>query len=132
MVLLTIGLVFAALASLLHVFFFYLESIVFTRPSSWPRFGVASQADAEVMKPMAYNQGFYNLLLAVGTIIGIVLVAAGHTAVGGALAIFGIAVMAGAGVVLVSTGGNRLKPAAIQFVPAALAVAFVSIGLATR
>jgi len=132
MVLLTIGLVFAAVASLLHVFFFYLESIVFTKPATWPRFGVASQADADVLKPMAYNQGFYNLFLAVGTVLGIVLVAAGDTAVGGGLAIFGTATMAGAGVVLVSTGGNRLQPAAIQFVPAALAIVFVSIGLATR
>jgi len=57
MVLLTIGLVFAVVASLLHVLFFYLESIVFTRPTAWPRFGVTSQSDADVMKPMAYNQG---------------------------------------------------------------------------
>lgn len=132
MVLLTIGLVFAAVASLLHVFFFYLESVAFTAPSTWKRFGVASQADAEVLKPMAYNQGFYNLFLAIGTIVGIILVAVGHTAVGGALALFGTASMALAGVVLASTGSAMIRAAAIQFVPAALAVLLTSIGLATR
>ena len=132
MVLLTIGLVFAAVASLLHGFFFYLESVVFTTPSTWKRFGVASQADADVLKPMAYNQGFYNLFLAIGTIVGIVLAAAGHTAVGGALAIFGTASMAMAGVVLVSTGRERIRAAAIQFAPAALAVLLTAIGLAAR
>ena len=132
MVLLTIGLVFAAVASLLHGFFFYLESVVFTTPLTWKRFGVDSQVDADVLKPMAYNQGFYNLFLAIGTIVGIVLAAAGHTAVGGALAIFGTASMALAGVVLASTGRAMIRAAAIQFVPAALAVLLTAIGLATR
>jgi putative membrane protein len=132
MVLLTIGLGFAAVASLLHGFFFYLESMSFTNPSTWKRFGVASQADADVLKPMAYNQGFYNLFLAVGSIIGIVLVAAGNTAVGAALVIFGTASMALAGVVLLSTGRERIRAAAIQFLPAVLAVLFTALGLATR
>jgi putative membrane protein len=132
MVLLTIGFVFAAVASLLHGFFFYLESVVFTTPPTWKRFGVTSQADADVLKPMAYNQGFYNLFLAIGTIVGIVLAAAGHTAVGGALAIFGTSSMALAGVVLASTGRAMIRAAAIQFVPAALAVLLTAIGLATR
>jgi putative membrane protein len=132
MVLLTIGLVFAVVASLLHGFFFYLESVVFTSPSTWKRFGVATQADADVLEPMAYNQGFYNLFLAIGTILGVVLAAAGHAAVGGALVIFGTASMALAGAVLVSTGRERIRAAAIQFVPAAVAVVLTAAGLATR
>jgi putative membrane protein len=132
MVLLTIGLVFAATASLLHVYFFYLESVAFTNPSTWKRFGVATQADANVLKAMAYNQGFYNLFLAVGSIIGIVLVAVGHTAAGAAVVIFGSASMALAGLVLMSTGRERIRAAAIQFLPAALAVLCTAVGLATR
>jgi putative membrane protein len=132
MVVFTIGLVFATVASLLHGFFFYLESVAFTTPSTWKRFGVATQADADVLKPMAYNQGYYNLFLAIGTIVGIVLAATGHTAVGGALVIFGTSSMALAGVVLVSTGRERIRAAAIQFVPAALAVLLTVTGLATR
>ena len=86
------GLVFAGVASGLHVFFFVLESLRFTRPATWRRFGVRSQADADVLKPMAYNQGFYNLFLAIGCLVGIVLVAAGQTAAGGALVLFGTGV----------------------------------------
>ncbi len=81
---------------------------------------------------VAYNQGFNNLFLALGTIVGIVVVAAGHTAVGAALVLFGTASMALAGIVLVSTGRERIRAAALQFVPAALAVVLTSIGLATR
>lgn len=40
--------------------------------------------------------------------------------------------MALAGVVLLSTGRERIRAAAIQFVPAALAFVLTTIGLATR
>ncbi|HVQ22191.1 MAG TPA: DUF1304 domain-containing protein, partial [Candidatus Saccharimonadia bacterium] len=58
----------ALVAALLHVGFFYLESIAFRRPTTWARFGIASQEQAEIVRPMAFNQGFYNLFLAVGVI----------------------------------------------------------------
>ena len=35
------------------------------------------QAAADTTKPMAYNQGFYNLFLAIGAVIGLVLYWAG-------------------------------------------------------
>ena len=58
---------FAALvAALMHVGFFYLESIVWSRPTVWSRFRIASQADADIVRPMALNQGFYNLFLGLG------------------------------------------------------------------
>ena len=65
------SLLFAFLAAALHVFIFTMESLTWTRPATWKRFGIASQSDAETTKPMAYNQGFYNLFLAVGAIVGI-------------------------------------------------------------
>ena len=71
------SLLFAFLAAALHVFIFTMESLTWTRPATWKRFGIASQSDAETTKPMAYNQGFYNLFLAVGAIVGIVLAAVG-------------------------------------------------------
>ena len=54
-----------------------MESLTWTRPATWKRFGLASQADAETTKPLAYNQGFYNLFLAIGAFIGIGCVRAG-------------------------------------------------------
>ena len=67
----------AALAALLHVYIFVMESIQWTQPRVWRRFGVADQAAADVTKPMAYNQGFYNLFLAIGVAIGLALFWAG-------------------------------------------------------
>ena len=67
----------ALIAALIHVGFFYLESIVFARPTVWARFHIASQADADVIRPMALNQGFYNLFLGLGIVAGLVLIAAG-------------------------------------------------------
>ncbi|MET0317260.1 MAG: DUF1304 domain-containing protein, partial [Rhodococcus fascians] len=56
--------IFAAVAAALHVVIFFMESVAWTKPAVWRRFGVASQADADVVRPMAFNQGFYNLFLA--------------------------------------------------------------------
>ncbi len=65
------SLVFASLAALLHVFFWVLESLRWQQPATWRRFGAKSQAEADAIGPMAYNQGFYNLFLALGAIAGI-------------------------------------------------------------
>ncbi|KIC67208.1 DUF1304 domain-containing protein [Pseudarthrobacter phenanthrenivorans] len=69
------SLLFAFLAAALHVFIFTMESVTWTRPATWKRFGVASQSDAETTRPLAFNQGFYNLFLAVGAFTGVGLVA---------------------------------------------------------
>ena len=69
--------VFAALAALLHVYIFVMESVQWTQPRVWKRFGVPDQAAADTTKPMAYNQGFYNLFLAIGAVLGLVLFWAG-------------------------------------------------------
>jgi hypothetical protein len=63
--------VFVALAGVLHVYIFVLESAWWTRPKTWKRFGLTSQAEAETTRPLAYNQGFYNLFLAVGASLGL-------------------------------------------------------------
>ena len=82
-ILLVVGSVFVGLAALIHVYIFYLESITWSKPGTWKTFGLASQAQADTMKPMAYNQGFYNLFLAVGVIVGLVLVGTGVAAQAG-------------------------------------------------
>ncbi len=66
-----ISLVLAGLAGLLHVLFFVLESLRFSEPSVWRRFGASTQAEADAIRPMAFNQGFYNLFLAAITFTGI-------------------------------------------------------------
>jgi putative membrane protein len=109
----------AALAALLHVYIFVMESIQWTQPRVWRRFGVADQAAADVTKPMAYNQGFYNLFLAIGTVIGLALfwVGADDTVAdvaGRTLLLFSLGSMVAAALVLVTTGSRYLRPALIQ------------------
>ncbi|MCU1526595.1 MAG: hypothetical protein JWP75_358 [Frondihabitans sp.] len=123
----------AALAALLHIVFFLFESIFWTRPVIYGRFGIATQAEADTIRPMAYNQGFYNLALAVGVVVGIVLLEdhGGTFAAGKAIVIFGTACMAVAGLVLASTGRSYRQAAALQFVPAAVALILTSLVPAT-
>ena len=110
--------VFAALAALLHVYIFVMESVQWTQPKVWKRFGVADQAAADTTKPMAYNQGFYNLFLAIGTVIGLVLFWAGQdsgieTAVF-ALVLFSLGSMVAASLVLLTTGLKYLRATLTQ------------------
>jgi putative membrane protein len=123
-----IATVFAALAALLHVYIFVMESIQWTQPRIWKRFGVADQQAAETTKPMAYNQGFYNLFLAIGVIIGLALFWAGASAMTGAgtvtgsvsvvagktLVLFSLGSMLAASLVLLTTGRTYLRAALTQ------------------
>ncbi len=106
--------VFIGLAALLHVYIFWMESVGWTRPEVWRRFGVADQAAAEMTRPMAYNQGFYNLFLAAGAVLGVILWIAGHEVAGRTLALFCTASMVLAASVLLTTGRTYLQAALTQ------------------
>ncbi|MEO5705059.1 MAG: DUF1304 domain-containing protein [Candidatus Limnocylindrales bacterium] len=112
----------AAVAALIHVYFFVLESLWFMRPAVWGRFGLESAADAETTRSFAYNQGFYNLFLAAGVVIGITLVATGDLAGGRAVTLFACGSMIAAGVVLFLNNPKFLRAATIQAVPPLVAV----------
>lgn len=62
--------VFAILAGLLHVLIFVLESFRWTNPKTMKTFSITSAQEAEATKEMAYNQGFYNLFLAIMALAG--------------------------------------------------------------
>lgn len=106
--------VFVTLAAALHIAIFVMESISWTRPSIWKRFGVASQEAADTTRPLAYNQGFYNLFLAIGAILGLIFYGVGMHAAGLALILFTTGSMVAAAIVLVTTGRGYLRPALIQ------------------
>jgi putative membrane protein len=120
----SVALVLAGIAAALHVFFFVLESLRWTQPSTWKAFGLASQADADTTAPLAYNQGFYNLFLAIGAFVGIVVVIVSDTRdqIGWTLIVFACGSMLAAALVLLSTGLDRARAASIQGLPALLAV----------
>ncbi|HJV97546.1 MAG TPA: DUF1304 domain-containing protein [Arthrobacter sp.] len=121
------SLLFAFLAAALHVYIFIMESLTWTRPATWKRFGLVSQADAETTKPLAYNQGFYNLFLAIGAFVGVGCVAFGAdgstTQVAGWTLIFSCCgSMVLAAVVLALSGKKYLRAAATQGTVPLLAV----------
>ena len=103
-----------ALAAVLHVLIFVMESVLWSRPSVWKRFAVRDQAAADITKPMAYNQGFYNLFLAIGAFVGVVMYGVGQHAIGLTLVFFTLTCMVLAAVVLVTTGARYLRAALVQ------------------
>ncbi|GAA1695851.1 DUF1304 domain-containing protein [Fodinicola feengrottensis] len=103
----------ALLAGLLHIVIFSFESLLFRRPTIHARFLVADN-EVETARPWAFNQGFYNLFLAVGTIGGLVMLYAGGEIPGRTLVLFCCGSMLAAAVVLVGSEPRMARAAAMQ------------------
>ena len=114
-------LVAASLAALMHVGFFVLESLLWTKPAGRKIFGT-TEADAETIKFMAFNQGFYNLFLAIGTVAGVYFLATGRSEAGKALVGFGCACMVGAACILATGGVKFARGALMQGTPPLVAL----------
>lgn len=114
---------FTVLAALLHVYIFVLESFRWSEPSTRKAFGVSEQ-DATALAPMAYNQGFYNLFLAIITLVGVALLKTEHLT-GTALALAGTGSMLAAAIVLVTHDRRMMRAALIQGTLPLLAVVFL-------
>ena len=112
----------AVLGAAFHVLFFILESITFSQPSVAARFGLTTPEQVAAVRPMAFNQGFYNLFLALGIVAGLALIASGSVDAGRAIVLFSCASMVGAGLVLLSTNRRFVRSAAIQAVPPLIAI----------
>lgn len=127
---LVLGAVFTGIAALIHLAIFVLESVLWSRPSTWRRFGVRSQEDAEVLRPMAYNQGFYNVFLALGAGISLVMLATSSVMQAGmALAIFTLLSMLLASIVLVASNPKLLRAALFQGLAPLLGIVFLVLAL---
>ena len=127
-----IGSVFAAIAALIHVYIFVLESLSWTKESTRKIFGVRNAEDAELMKPLAYNQGFYNLFLALGVAVGLVMIGGvGATQAGFAITLFALLSMVLAAVVLVTSNPKAARSALIQGAAPALGLVFLILGITT-
>lgn len=127
---LIIGLFFAAAAAAFHVFIFSLESLRWTEPATRKIFGIVSEKDAVTMKPLAFNQGFYNLFLALTTLVGIALLLAGLATVGLTLVFAGTAMMLAAALVLVLSDRTKARAALLQGGLPLLAVVLLSVAVA--
>ena len=125
--LLIIGSVFAGLAALIHVYIFVLESVRWTHPSTRRVFGMSAES-AEATRPMAFNQGFYNLFLAIVSVVGIVLLSIGASAPGVALMLAGTGSMLAAALVLILSDRSKARAASVQGVFPLLAVVLLVAG----
>jgi putative membrane protein len=120
-----IGQIAALIAALIHVAIFAMESLLFARPEVRARFHVGD-ADLAAARPWAFNQGFYNLFLAVGTIVGLILLHSdGHTQAGTALVALACASMLGAALVLIGTDRRMARGALLQGLMPLIALIFL-------
>jgi putative membrane protein len=102
----------AGVAGLLHVLFFLFESVFWTKPGVRKLFHT-TEKQAATMRVLAFNQGFYNLFLAIGTFVGLALVAGGRPE-GIVLTTFTCASMLGGAVVLAASFPGMWRGAVLQ------------------
>ena len=122
------ALIFAGLAALVHAYIFVLESLRWTAPSTRQTFGT-SESEALATKDLAFNQGFYNLFLAVLAVVGMAIAAAGHHGVGAALVLAGCGSMLLAGLVLLISSPKKAKAALVQLTFPLIAVVLTVVWL---
>jgi putative membrane protein len=116
-----IGSILIFLATVFHLYVFKLETLTWRTPKTWKTFGLPSQEHADIIAPMAYNQGFYNLFLAIGAGTGLVMLTI-NTTIALTLILASSLSMVGAGAVLFFSV-KRSRPAAMgQAGPALLGV----------
>jgi len=103
----------AVLAGIIHVLFFCMESLWWTKPAVYRRFR-STPEQAQATKALALNQGFYNLFLAAGALGGLALIATGRMSLGLALVTWNCASMLAAAVVLAASSPQMIRGAVIQ------------------
>ena len=109
--------IFAVLAGVIHIGVFAMESLFFDRPFVQKTF-LGNQPLTPAVKLFAFNQGFYNLFLALGAIGGVI---AGNKSI----TLFSCACIVGAGVVLLLSQPRLWRGGLGQIVPAGIALVAV-------
>ncbi|KGI67985.1 DUF1304 domain-containing protein [Mycolicibacterium rufum] len=125
----TVALIVAALAALLHVYIFVMESFTWTSARTRAVFGTTEE-EAQTTRLLAFNQGFYNLFLAIVTVAGIVATARGADAVGAALLYAGLGSMLAAAVVLIAAARDKARAAVVQGTLPLIAIVLLVAGSA--
>ena len=123
------GLFFAGLAALLHVYIWVMESLTWTSARTRATFGT-TEDEALATKELAFNQGFYNLFLAIITVTGIVIGGTGRYGVGLALILAGTGSMLAAALVLLASSRDKARAAITQGTLPLIAIVLLVVGLA--
>lgn len=121
--------VFAVISAAVSFYIFLLETLKWTDPETMAVFRVKTSEEAAITQQLAYNQGFYNLFLAVGAALGVLLLVLGNSVAGVTLMSFSTACMALAAVVLAASDRRMVRAALVQGGPAALALLFTLLGV---
>ena len=111
----------AVVSGVNHLAAWLMESFLFHRPKVQRILLGRADSPPEVGL-WAFNQGFYNLFLAVGAIVGVVAWLGDEPTVGRTLIVFSCSAMALAGVVLFISDRRLWRGALGQFLPSAIAV----------
>jgi len=125
-----VALLFAAVAAIIHVYIFVLESLLWMTPRARATFGLASEQEAATTRALAFNQGWYNLFLAIGTVVGAVLVGVGDDSVRAAgigVLLLATGSMVAAALVLVVSNPRMARAAAVQGVAPLVVVVLVAV-----
>ena len=122
------AMIFAGLAALLHVYIWMMESFLWTSPRTRAAFGTTEE-EAQTTKLLAFNQGFYNLFLAIITAVGIVIGGFGHYDAACALIFAGTGSMLAAAVVLLASSPDKVRAAVMQGTFPLLAVVLLALHL---
>lgn len=101
-----VGLVLVGLAAAVHVVIFYLQSLAWTSERARAVFGMTEQ-QAGATRELAFNQGFYNLFLAVMAAAGMVVWGVGEAHAGLALIAAGAGSMSLAALVLFASSPDK-------------------------
>lgn len=126
-----VGLVASGVAALVHIYIWVLESLTWTSPRTRAVFGIRTAEEAETLRKLAFNQGFYNLFLAVMALAGIVLYVAGESVVGATLIYAGAGSMFLAAVVLQLSNRAMIRAALIQGLPPLIGLIALTVDLLT-
>jgi putative membrane protein len=111
------------------VYIWVMESLTWTSPRTRATFGISAE-EAAATKELAFNQGFYNLFLAIVTGTGLVLAVADHHDAGLALIFAGAGSMLAAAVVLLVSSPDKARAAITQGILPLIAVVLVGLSLA--
>jgi putative membrane protein len=123
------ALIFAGLAALLHVYIWVMESLTWTSARTRATFGITEE-EAEATKELAFNQGFYNLFLAVITAVGITIGGFGYYDAATALIFAGTGSMLAAAVVLLASSPDKARAAITQGTLPLIAIVLLAVHLA--
>ena len=106
-----------------------MESLTWKSARTRATFGI-SEEEALATKELAFNQGFYNLFLAIVTIVGIVIGGFEYYGVGLALIFAGTGSMLAAALVLLLSSPDKTRAAITQGILPLIAIVLLGVGLA--